>query len=380
MALTAKRVEVPTSLLSRLAGVGFPQSRLGTVVESERHYIDRAAFSKAHEKLTPEVMARLNAALRWGLIFTPSPDVCKGVFPPSQPMLLTDPDTYSAAPEGVTLAHYLTAMPEAEFHLRGMEEFSPERRELNLASVRFLQALGMDVDFHAPFIHVFAKDTLFNISLRLLHAPYDTLGQSDPNAKFGIGEAGMDLYQSMVDFAAEARIGLFSFHATGAAKPYFTGTDFDAFAGKVRQIVDYAAARQVEVAVETGGLSDDQHMELFRRAGAGVLLDGVHYGVGVGGQKRDVLAFYERAGKEGVPVPLIHVGQSIDNGDSHTPLHITQADLPAGKVLDNFGLPQLLRTVASEPRANQSRIRFEIGPNGFESIVWLAQTVLGPLE
>jgi len=380
MALTAKRVEVPSSLVSRLNGVGFPQNRLGTVIEGDKHFIDRADLSQAHEKLTPEVMTRLNAALRWGLIFTPSPDVCKGVFPPTAPMLLTDPDTYASAPERVTLAHFLTAMPEAEFHLRGIDEFSPERRAANLDSVRFLQALGMDVDFHAPFIHVFGKDSLFNIALRLLHAPYDTLGQSDPNAKFGIGEAGMDFYKSMVDFAAEARIGLFSFHATGAAKPYFTGTDFDAFSGKVRQVVDYASARQVEVAVETGGLSDDQHMELFYRAGAGILLDGVHYGVGFNGQKRDVLAFFERARIVGVPVPLMHVGQSIDNQDSHTPLHLTPADLPAGKTLDNFGLPQLLRTIAAESRENQPRIRFEIAPNSFDSIVWLAQTVLGPLE
>lgn len=375
MAMPVQQVKVPEALLTRLASVGFPQGRLGTKVENGKHFIDRGALPQAHPKLTPDVMARLNQALRWGLLFTPSPDVCKGVFPPSQPMLPTDPDTYATAPEGVTLAHFLTAAPEVELHLRGMEEFVPERRAENLAAVRLLQGLGMDVDFHAPFIHIFGRETFFNIALRLLHAPYDTLGKSDPNAKFGIGEAGMDLYQSMVDFAAEAQIGLFSFHATGAAKPFFTATDFAAFAGKVRQVVDYASARNVEIAVETGGFSEDQHFELYLRAGAGILLDGVHYGVGVGGVKRNVLALYERARKGGVPIPLIHIGQSIDNGDSHTPLHVIQADLPDGKILDNFGLPQLLQIIAAEPRADQPRVRLEQGPNSFESIVWMAQTL-----
>jgi len=104
MVLNAKMVEVPRVLMARLTSVGFPQNRLGTVIDGDRHYIDRTALSQAHEKLTPELLARLNSALRWGLIYTPSPDVCKGVFPATAPMLVTDPDTFTTAPERLTLA------------------------------------------------------------------------------------------------------------------------------------------------------------------------------------------------------------------------------------------------------------------------------------
>ena len=361
--LSAKSHIIPSTVYKAYRRAGLTDRQIGIEKSGSKALLRPPVFPQG--KLTREILTALASRIRWGYAASPQSVAEEGrkVFP--DPFLVDDPRNY---PEdgNLTLADLLGTAPAIEHQMRFTTELSLLDDDYSTSDhMDFLRKIGKQVDLHAPFLKLLPQEAQpYNFALRWLRQPSwaDNMGA---NQKFGVGELPLDEHLKLVNIAATSGVGTYSYHITSAGRPYLEEGDMKIFLRRTRDIVDAAAQRGVKVAVETGGGSIEDHVRIWEVAGAGILFDVVHWYVPpAGGQKRNIMPLLEEATKRKIPIPVVHLGKSVGEQDSHTHLDADEGEMP--------DLPDFL--IAMATYSPETSHIFEVKrPNSTGNVEYLAQ-------
>ena len=163
--------------------------------------------------------------------------------------------------------------------------------------------LGIDTTVHLPFMHAADSKQPQDCKLLWMVVP------EAYNGFLKAEELPLEVYKKAIDFAAPKGIKYFTLHVTTHGT-FFTPEEFNSFSKKLGILAEYAESRNARICVETGGIREDELLELIDIHPVDITLDIAHADIdGIGYEQ-----FYQD-NKDRIPV--IHISQTEKGQDLH---------------------------------------------------------------
>lgn len=225
-----------------------------------------------------------------------------------------------------------------ELHLQTFTEAEKEKElELYVAKNRKYFNLVM----HCPFIGLAGEK-------------YKLLLPVKVSANAVSEKADINKIKRVVELCGKLRINFLTIHASSALK-LLIASEFLDFKKTILELNLLAKSKGVVLCVETGGLSEEQLVELIKN-GLSITFDTAHFfldmtQLGIDGEKANqkTLEFFK---SNQIYIPVVHMSQPLDGKDAHA------------SILDNgmINVHKTMLNIIKEKHLN-TKVIFEFKPN-----------------